>query len=123
MPQGIEIVTEDGFSTLTFLDKAQRGPALKKLLDIGGPELIDVDTSGTHKSYVVPESIAIEAGLIDTPSESAKAAPKAEVKKAPAKKVAAKKAPAKKAAPKPAAEPEANPFASKDEEAPSGEWS
>lgn len=90
MPAGIEVETEDGFATITFLDRSLRGRALAKLLDLGGPELIDVDTSGTHRRYRVPESIAADAGLIDAPAPAKaprkprKAAPKPDAAATPA---------------------------------------
>lgn len=65
MPEGISAAVEDGFATIEFLDLTLAGPALARLLEVGGPELIDVDTGGARRSYIVPESIARDAGLID----------------------------------------------------------
>lgn len=65
MPAGIQATVESGFATLVFLDSSLKGPALGKLLAIGGPELIDKSTRGTRPSYTVPENIAREAGLLD----------------------------------------------------------
>lgn len=62
--KGIQVEVADGFARIEFLDKELRGATLTKLLEAGGPGLIDVDTSGTRKTYIVPESIARDAGLI-----------------------------------------------------------
>lgn len=70
--EGIMIEVADGFARIQFLDKEKRGSGLAALIAVGGPELIDVDTrSNTHKTYIVPESIAVEAGLLDPAPTSA----------------------------------------------------
>jgi hypothetical protein len=79
--EGISVEVADGFARIEFLDKKLRGITVTKLLDAGGPDMIDVDTSGARKTYIVPESVARQAGLIDEPEE-----------KAPAKRAAPKKA-------------------------------
>lgn len=90
MPAGVDVVVEDGFAVIDFVDRATRGPGLAALLKVGGPGLVEVVTRvGRRRLYVVPEGNAREAGLIDAP--------------------APKKAPAKKAAPKPAPEPTPEP--------------
>lgn len=108
MPKGIEAEVADGFAKVTFTDPSLRGPAIQRVLELSGPAFIDVDTSGTRRSYTILESVAREAGLLDEPEAdekpqpkavAAKAPAKAAPAKAPAKKAAAKKAPAKKAAP------------------------
>ena len=78
MAEGISVEVEGGFARIEFLDKSKRGDGVAALLRAGGPGLIDVDTSGARKTYIVPENIAEEAGFIDAP------------KKAAAKKTAAK---------------------------------
>lgn len=65
--KGISVEVEDGFARVSFIDRSLRGSTLTKLLEVGGPGLIDVDTSGSRKVYIVPESIAVQAGLIDAP--------------------------------------------------------
>ncbi|WAB09190.1 hypothetical protein SEA_LITTLEMUNCHKIN_14 [Gordonia phage LittleMunchkin] len=66
MPEGIIAEIDGGFATLDFVDRSLRGPALQKLIDIGGQHSIDVLTrSGPRKQYRVPEGNAREAGLID----------------------------------------------------------
>lgn len=62
--EGISVEIEAGFAHIEFLDKSKRGETLAKLLAVGGPGLIDTDTSGARKTYIVPESIAEQAGLI-----------------------------------------------------------
>jgi hypothetical protein len=80
MAEGIAIEVEGGFARIEFLDKNKRGEALAALLRVGGPAMIDIDTrSGPRKVYIVPESIAVEAGLV------------APVKKAAAKRTTAPK--------------------------------
>lgn len=95
MPAGVEVVVEDGFAVIDFVDPATRGPGLASLLKVGGPGTVEVVTRvGPRRLYVVPEGNAREAGLIDAP----------------------KKAPAKKPTPKPAPEPEPEPAAVADDE-------
>lgn len=66
MAEGILIEVEDGFAHIQFLDASKRGPALAKLLAIGGPELIETDSrSNPRKTYIVPEGMARDAGLLD----------------------------------------------------------
>lgn len=71
MAEGISVEVENGFARVEFLDKSKRGDGLAALIRAGGPGLIDVDTSGARKTYIVPESIAEEAGLIDAPKKAA----------------------------------------------------
>lgn len=67
MPQGIVATVDNGFATLDFVDHSLRGPALVKLLEIGGPETIQtVSRRGPRRQYIVPEGNAREAGLLDT---------------------------------------------------------
>lgn len=72
MPAGIEAEVAGGFARVTFTDPAQRGRTLAALLRAGGPGLIDVDTSGRRTAYVVPESIAQQAGVLDAPKRRRK---------------------------------------------------
>jgi hypothetical protein len=66
MPAGIIATIEDGFATLDFVDKTLKGNALQRLIDIGGPRSIDIDThSGRRYLYRVAEGNAREAGLLD----------------------------------------------------------
>lgn len=66
MPQGIIATVDNGFALIDFVDKSQRGPALAKLVDIGGPESIETVTRvGPRRQYRVPEGNAREAGLLD----------------------------------------------------------
>lgn len=67
MAEGIQVEVADGFARIEFLDKSKRGDGVAALLKAGGPGMIDVDTSGSRKTYIVPESIAEQAGLIDAP--------------------------------------------------------
>ncbi|ORB30706.1 hypothetical protein [Mycobacterium persicum] len=70
MTTGIEVAVRDGFATIDFIDPSLRGPALEKLIDIGGHESIDAVTRvGPRKLYRVPEGNAREAGLLDADTE------------------------------------------------------
>jgi len=70
MPQGIIATVDNGFATLDFVDPSLRGPALTKLLEIGGPESIETITRvGPRRQYRVPEGNATEAGLLDGDTE------------------------------------------------------
>ncbi|MFA1701647.1 hypothetical protein ACDT10_01885 [Mycobacterium intracellulare] len=65
-PAGVEVAVRAGFAIIDFTDPDQRGPALAKLIDIGGGESIESFTRGTpRKVYRVPEGNAREAGLLD----------------------------------------------------------
>lgn len=85
MPAGIEVVIDEGFASIDFIDRSLRGPALGRLVQSGCP--IDVDSrSGPRKVYIVPEGNAREAGLVDDvptlpPSPPPKAARAASVTK------------------------------------------
>jgi hypothetical protein len=70
MAQGVEVDIRGGIAELAFADHQARGEALAKLHEIGGPDCVAVDTSGTRRTYVVPESIASEAGLVDKPKRA-----------------------------------------------------
>lgn len=79
MAEGILAEVQDGFAHIQFLDKAKVGPSIAKLLEIGGPELIDVDTrSNPRKTYIVPEGMAKEAGLLDDSEPSPESGPASE---------------------------------------------
>lgn len=67
--EGIQVEVEDGFARVEFLDSRLRGKGIAALLAVAGPGMIDVDTSGTRKTYIVPESIAAQAGFIGPPPE------------------------------------------------------
>lgn len=69
MPKGVEVVVENGFATIDFVDPALRGPALQKLLEIGGPGTIETLTrEGPRRKYRVAAGNATEAGLLDKTS-------------------------------------------------------
>lgn len=76
MPAGI-IATDDGngFVTLDFVDKSLRGPALAKLVEIGGAATIETVTRvGPRRQYRVPAGNAAEAGLLDEAVERVRSA-------------------------------------------------
>lgn len=69
MPNGIAVYVEDGFATIDFEDRSLAGPALAKLIEIGGPDTVEPLTrSGPRRQYRVPEGNAREAGLLDEPA-------------------------------------------------------
>ena len=72
MAEGISVEVENGFARIEFLDKSLKGEGVARLIREGGPGLIDVDTSGARKTYIVPESIAEQAGFIDAPKKTAR---------------------------------------------------
>jgi len=66
MPEGVVTTVEDGFATIDFVDRAQRGPGLRRLIALYGPEVIETLTrQGPRRLYRVPEGNAREAGLLD----------------------------------------------------------
>lgn len=72
MPEGIVATVDDGFATLDFVDTSLRGPALTKLIEIGGAATIETITRvGPRRQYRVPEGNAREAGLLDAAAGSA----------------------------------------------------
>jgi hypothetical protein len=70
MPDGVIAEVIDGVATVEFTDPAVKGPALQRLLDIGGPGSIETLTrEGPRRRYRVPEGNAAEAGLLDDVGE------------------------------------------------------
>jgi hypothetical protein len=68
--RGIEVTVRDGFAVIDFVDQSLRGPALAKLVELGGGGSIEAFTRGTpRKVYRVPEGNAREAGLLDDSTE------------------------------------------------------
>jgi hypothetical protein len=66
MPKGVEVVVDGGFATIDFTDSSLRGPGLARLIEVGGPEIVETLTrEGPRRMYRVPEGNAREAGLID----------------------------------------------------------
>lgn len=66
MAEGVIAEVVDGVATLEFSDPAKKGPALARLLEIGGPGSIQTLTrEGPRRRYRVPEGNAAEAGLLD----------------------------------------------------------
>jgi|UPI0002DB7C99 hypothetical protein len=66
MTAGIEVAVRDGFAIIDFVDPSLRGPALARLVEIGGGASVEAFTRGTpRKVYRVPEGNAREAGLLD----------------------------------------------------------
>lgn len=63
MPQGVEVLVEDGYATVEFVDPAKRGPGLNALLQAGGDQVQKV--TRPRNGYVVPEDVARAAGLLD----------------------------------------------------------
>lgn len=83
MPDGVEVIVEDGFATVTP-EPAHRGRVLTALLAaVDEPSQIRTDTGGRRRSYVVLEQDARKAGLLDKPKPA--------VKKTTAKKAAPRK--------------------------------
>jgi hypothetical protein len=71
MPAGVETYVDGGFATVDFVDPALRGPALGRLIELGGSESIEVITrEGPRRKYRVPEGNARSVGLIDSPVDA-----------------------------------------------------
>lgn len=67
MPEGVISEVVDGFATLDFIDPSLRGPALNRLLALGGSAAIKTLTrEGPRRKYRVAEEHAAAAGLLDT---------------------------------------------------------
>ncbi len=65
MPEGISVIVDDeGYANITFLDRRLRGPALGKLIAIGGAETVEKSTENGYPVYRVPEGNARAAGLL-----------------------------------------------------------
>ncbi|UVT31445.1 endonuclease VII [Mycobacterium phage Sejanus] len=65
MPEGVNVVVEDGFATVEFVDKKLGGPALAKVFAQGTPpELVEKRTR-PRVTYTMPEGNARAAGLLD----------------------------------------------------------
>lgn len=70
MPAGVEVVVDEGFATIDFVDRTLRGPGIAALLAVGGPETVETLTlEGPRRVYRVPEGNAREAGLLDDGGE------------------------------------------------------
>ncbi|AER47663.1 hypothetical protein [Mycolicibacterium goodii] len=69
MPEGVNVVVEDGFATVEFVDKKLGGPALAKVFAQGTPpELVEKRTR-PRVTYTMPEGNARAAGLLDEATE------------------------------------------------------
>ena len=75
------IEVDVGFARVEFLSTRARGRGVAALLAAGGAGLVDTDTSGRRVAFVVPESVAADAGLLAKPKRRA---PRRKAKPAPA---------------------------------------
>ena len=67
MPEGISVIVDDeGFANITFENPLLRGPALDKLIKLGGAETVEKSTENGYPSYRVPEGNARAAGLLQS---------------------------------------------------------
>lgn len=64
MPEGIEVSIEDGVATVEFLDRNLRGRGIGALLAAGGPASVTKVTL-PRLAYMVPASVAKDAGMLD----------------------------------------------------------
>lgn len=64
MPAGVESVVQDGLATIEFVDHAQRGVGLARLLEFAPADQVQKVTR-PRPAYVVPERYARAAGLLD----------------------------------------------------------
>lgn len=65
MPAGVDVVVEDGFAAIEFVDPSLRGPGLGKLLAVGTPPELIEKVTRPRLAYIVPEGDARVAGLLD----------------------------------------------------------
>lgn len=69
MPQGIDVLIEDGLATIDFVDRSLKGPGLARLLEVAPADQIEKLTrSGPRPVYRVPEGFARAAELLDDPA-------------------------------------------------------
>lgn len=69
MPEGVDVIVDDGEATIEFVDQSKRGPGLAELFKhVADPA--DVEKRTRPNRYVVPESAARAAGLLDDSAES-----------------------------------------------------
>lgn len=69
MPEGVEVLVENGFATIDFVDRSKFAAGLSALLAHTPHGLIQKLTrSGPRTQYQVPEGNAREAGLLDSAS-------------------------------------------------------
>lgn len=64
MPEGVEVLVEDGFATIEFPDRSKRGVALAQLFEHAPADEVRKVTY-PRPGYVVPEQYARAAGLLD----------------------------------------------------------
>lgn len=65
MADGVDVDIIDGTAHIDFVEPGTRDTYLAKLIELGGPNAVTVDTGGTHRTYIVAEDIAEAAGLVD----------------------------------------------------------
>lgn len=70
MPEGVDVVVEDGIATIDFVDPAKKGPGIEALLLAGGPVSDPLTRTGPRELYQTTEENARAAGLLDEPVEA-----------------------------------------------------
>lgn len=71
MPKGVDVLVENGFATIDFVDRGTHRAGLRALLDHTPSELIKKDTRGGPRvRYTVPVGNALAAGLVDVPVDA-----------------------------------------------------
>lgn len=66
MPKGIDVLVEEGFATIDFVDRNLRGQGIAALLEHTPAELVEkITRSGPRALYRVPEGNARAAGMLD----------------------------------------------------------
>ena len=78
MPEHATVEVDDGTARITFANNKARGAGLDALVRAGGPRSIRTDTSGPKPTYIVAETVATDAGLVDKPRPRRKRKPKTE---------------------------------------------
>ena len=66
MPTGIVATVDDGYAIVDFVDPTKRGPGLKAVIDLAGPNAIETITrKGPRRQYKMLVGNAEAAGLLD----------------------------------------------------------
>lgn len=73
MPAGVNVMVDNGFATIDFVDRKLRGPALNALVEFGGAATVQKlsrEKGAPRDLYKVPEGNARAVGLLDEDTEA-----------------------------------------------------
>lgn len=63
--EGVSVEVADGEARIEFVDKSIKGAVIGELAELAGRHGIRLDSGGTRRTYIVAESVAVAAGLVD----------------------------------------------------------